>query len=636
MRRPGDGQAALWEPHVAEMQANGLKGLHICLITFLSLLSVATLYPLPSRGQPLPVTPGCEVASTDAASQQLINTHGLKEFANPPELSSPPTSEAARLNLIVDYTDITVLGCPAKLRTYNGMIVGPTVRVKPGDTIHLRLINKLPALAPKELPPHPQQPEPHGHGGPGRPFSFNITNLHTHGLHVAPQGPIDSATGNVPFESDNVLLELQPGQQQDYRIHVHEDHPTGTFWYHAHVHGATAIQVSSGMAGALIIEGGTEDNGDLDTVPGIGQVADNHKIFVLQQLAYDETGQVEHFSPTLKPSRPTLINGQLVPVIRMRPGEVQRWRFIHAGVQENLALALDGHAIHEVVTDGITLGRSVPWAEAPASGARAENTLFLFPGYRSDVLVQARQPEPGRKYFLRKLQLNPTISIQAQERAFARAAAARPEVLGVPPVDADDFAPGQILAQLIIEGAEVTDQRLPTAGELAGLIPKDLPDITQAEIDNAKAPETVELKREFGRCNASDGLCEPCMPSEGPDCRFAFKVGNRQFSMDSKATRILRLRTGGKATAAEWTVTTNVGFHPFHIHVNPFQVERMEPDATGAIVRRTVWKDTIVAFGDLLPPLRMRYTRFTGKFVLHCHILQHEDQGMMQLVEIID
>jgi hypothetical protein len=94
-------------------------------------------------------------------------------------------------------------------------------------------------------------------------------------------------------------------------------------------------------------------------------------------------------------------------------------------VQENVALALDRHVIHEVATDGITLGRSVPWAEAPASGAHTENTLFLFPGYRSDVLVQARQPELGRKYFLRKLKLDPVVSIQAQERAFARAAAVR-------------------------------------------------------------------------------------------------------------------------------------------------------------------------------------------------------------------
>ena len=240
------------------------KRLRIGLLTSLSLLSVAALLSSPAgRGQVVPVTPGCEVVNINDnnAMQQLINKHGLKDFANPPELSSPPTSEATRLDLVVDYSDLTVAGCPASLRTYNGMIVGPIIRARPGDTIHIRLINNLPPAG--ELPQHPQQPEPAGHGGHGHPFSFNITNLHTHGLHVAPQGPVDPSTGKVPFESDNVLLELGPREQQDYQFHIHKDHPAGTFW-HAHVHGSTAVQLSSGMAGALIIEGGTADNGDLD------------------------------------------------------------------------------------------------------------------------------------------------------------------------------------------------------------------------------------------------------------------------------------------------------------------------------------------------------------------------------------
>ena len=109
-----------------------------------------------------------------------------------------------------------------------------------------------------------------------------------------------------------------------------------------------------------------------------------------------------------------------------------------------------------------------------------------------------------------------------------------------------------------------------------------------------------------------------------------------QFSTTPKIPRVLKLNTNGKPTAALWTVTTASGFHPFHIHVNPFQVDRKEPNATGTIVNATAWKDTIAAFKNTLPPLRMRYTRFKGTFVLHCHILQHEDRGMMQLVEIKD
>src|SRR5262249_19920752 len=159
---------------------------------------------------------------------------------------------------------------------------------------------------------------------------------HTHGLNTSPKGH------KAPrFSGDNVLLEVHPGEIQDYRLHIHDKHPTGTFWYHAHLHGSTALQLSSGMAGALIVEGGTDGNGGLDSVPEIA--AADEKIFVLQQLSYVK----RHCPPDFGSAacledfrdvgaervvrRPITVNGQFVPVIRMRPGEVQRWRLVHAG-----------------------------------------------------------------------------------------------------------------------------------------------------------------------------------------------------------------------------------------------------------------------------------------------------------------
>jgi FtsP/CotA-like multicopper oxidase with cupredoxin domain len=606
----------------------------LTFIASLALLGVATLYPSSSSRAD---TQGCELVTDPAALATLIGDKGLRPFENPPRLSAPPTSEATRLDLIVDYADITVAGCPTHLRTYNNQIVGPTIRARPGDTLYIRLINNL--HQPDTFPNPPQQPPPAGHSGGEHTFSFNITNLHTHGLHVAPQGPVDPKTGKVPFESDNVLIELRPGDQQDYRIRIPLDHPAGTFWYHAHVHGSTAVQLSSGMAGALIIEGGTRSNGDLDAVPAIGQVKDHEKIFVLQQLAYDTDGKLEKFSFL---TRPTLVNGQLVPVIHMQPGEVQRWRFVHAGVGENIALALDDHPIYEVAADGISLGRSVPWAATPASNAGAEaHTLFLFPGYRSDVLVQAQPPtiEPGgkkKRIFLRKLDLPPSDSIQVQERMIARAAAALPgaaDVFNVPP-DPADFVPGQILAELVVDGTPVRGQTLPTADELKDVVPTALRDIGDDEIDNAAAPQAVEFRTGKAHCDPVDGFCvQPCT---GTDCQLSsFQINHMQFSMTPRTPLVLNLNTNGKPTAAEWTISTMPGvFHPFHIHVNPFQLTRDEPNGSGTIVSRPVWKDTIGVRKPL--KLRMRYTDFKGTFVLHCHILQHEDQGMMQLVKIVD
>jgi len=100
----------------------------------------------------------------------------------------------------------------------------------------------------------------------------------------------------------------------------------------------------------------------------------------------------------------------------------------------------------------------------------------------------------------------------------------------------------------------------------------------------------------------------------------------------------------------EWTMTSGTNpaaGHPFHIHVNPFQVvEILDPQ--GVDVSETgeaddpqyaglkgVWKDTLFVKPAYQVVVRTRYQRYIGEFVLHCHILDHEDQGMMQNVSIV-
>src|ERR1700693_5475175 len=105
---------------------------------------------------------------------------------------------------------------------------------------------------------------------------------------------------------------------------------------------------------------------------------------------------------------------------------------------------------------------------------------------------------------------------------------------------------------------------------------------------------------------------------------------NGKVYMPDRADRRLML-----GTTSEWVLKGNLMPHPFHIHTNPFQVDRFEPGPGGKPVKTTIWKDTL-----LLPPdetevsIWSRYRDFKGKFVLHCHILGHEDQGMMENVEI--
>ncbi len=153
------------------------------------------------------------------------------------------------------YATTKIGNDPVHLRLYNGRLVGPTLRVRPGDTIYLTLKNSMPVEG--WLPNMMNILN-----------LFNTTNIHFHGLEVSPDGI-----------SDNVLIELGPHATQRYEVHIPPDHPCGTFWYHPHRHGSTAGDVASGMSGALIVEGK-----GLDTVREIK--AARERIMVLNQIPY--------------------------------------------------------------------------------------------------------------------------------------------------------------------------------------------------------------------------------------------------------------------------------------------------------------------------------------------------------------
>lgn len=437
-----------------------------------------------------------------------------------------------------------------RLRSYNGRLVGPVIQARPGDTLNIFLDNHLP---PEPAPAPPDVNAPHG---------FNTTNLHFHGLHVSPAG-----------NSDNVTLAIEPHEQFYYEVKIPEDHPAGTCWYHGHKHGAVAIQLASGMAGALIVRG------DIDEVPAIK--AARERIFLFQQIPYlinpltniGEVESVDHFAaPDAWPGlgRRITINGEVEPTIDMRPGEVQRWRFIHGGLREGLRVRLvrrgagGGAEVpipqHQIAMDGLTTGRIDEVQETE-----------LYPGYRVDVLVSATDPRgnplPRGVYWL---------------------------------VDASPGAPAhaRVLARVVVNGP-IARMGLPAPRELAPLAP--FKNIADHEITG----------RQEVRFDVDVSVTPP-----------RFLINGKPFDPDAPPRRLTL------GAVEEWTVSsTPIIGHPYHIHVNPFQCTL--PDG------RVVWKDTIFVPAGETVRLRTRYQRYIGGFVLHCHILPHEDLGMMEAVEIV-
>ncbi len=516
------------------------------------------------RANPSALEDTDEEEETDAESLILAQST-TNQFSSPEEI----ISQNGELNttLVVDYSYHQIGNDPVHLRTYNQKLVGPTLRAKPGDKLRVRLINRLPT-------------EPAHSGSHNSHHEWNTTNLHTHGLHVSPSG-----------KADNVFRRISPKTSFDYEIDIPEDHPAGTFWYHAHKHGAVSAQVASGMSGAIIIDGDLKhEDAWVRGLDEIDEIRDaKEQVMIFQQIPYvilGGFGRVElaslsqMFGPTAWDTlgRHTTVNGVQLPTIRMRPGEIQRWRMVHSGFRESLKLKLmrdpdtvegpAGIEFNEIAVDGLALHKMM-----------AQPHIEMWPGYRSDVLVKA--PASG-SYLLVDERTGVVNSMNglSESRKF--------------------------VAKVVVEGQPLA-MELPAEGS-----------INKYRLPSISADDVSGLQTVTYGINA-------------PPLQFA--VDGHEY--DSNNVRRLEL---GKTE--EWTAKSenNVGpiHHPFHIHVNPFEIFSIKNESEVEQLDHPIWRDTVILRAGWTVKFRTHYKRFTGKFVHHCHILDHEDQGMMESVEIFD
>lgn len=519
---------------------------------------------------------------------------------------------------------------------------GPTLRLRVGDRVKVNLANKInPAVFGKttsndmacnvENTFNPSGPPTPLYPGTDTPPSClhgnNLTNLHYHGTHVTPDGNGDNVMVDVEpigpghphggtYPNDfTIPLPPPPGNATDPSQPFEMGQAPGTHWYHAHKHGSVALQLLNGMAGAMIIEGEFDDQLE-SLIPGLRKT---EKVIVIQQLGDNIT--VEPGPPifTCAGGDPLpLVNGQLQPTIEMQPGEIQRWRFINATMQQVAHLtyrflgeaeyaaskggafpADPGYApqIRQIAYDGIQLAPER--YNDVAFGSNQEFTVAN--GNRIDILVQA--PSTAGKSVL----------------AF--------RMLHVPPAGCPirPSLPDLILVRLNVTGSPVNPaMNFPTASNYPA-IPAWLQWNPNDPRNAIKKTRTLQFNNDKTGRPAIDGLAYDGKPD---------------------TTQFIQLNT-----AEEWVLENywDSSIHPFHIHVNPFQVmEIFDPNASEQVqlTEPYNWRDTIaippsktVGAGPPTPGrvrIRSRFVDFPGTFVLHCHILDHEDRGMMQEVQIED
>jgi FtsP/CotA-like multicopper oxidase with cupredoxin domain len=402
---------------------------------------------------------------------------------------------------------------------YNGTVPGPTIRVRPGDRLQVELVNDL----------------------------DESTNLHTHGLHVSPEGV-----------SDNVFRTVAAGKTARYEYEIPPDHPSGTFWYHPHLHGSVADQVFGGLYGALVVAGEAEPE------------VDRERILVLSDVTLDGDGQVARISqPQVMAGREgelLLVNGQLRPRLDLEAGALERWRVVNACTSRFVDLGLDGHALGFLGYDGQALAEP-----------RDRDSILLAPGNRADLLV--------------------------------RASWSGEVVLRTAAVDRGGMGMMGMMDGGLSPAAEIASVRVGSTGRArARAVPSFPPadDLRSASLDRRRT-----LTFTMGMGMGMGGM--------------AFGFDGREFD-HARVDQHLRL-----GTVEEWVIGNSSPMaHPFHLHVWPMQVlEAPDHDPSGP----PDWRDVVVVPAHGQVRVRIRIADFGGRTVYHCHILDHEDHGMMGVAE---
>jgi FtsP/CotA-like multicopper oxidase with cupredoxin domain len=405
------------------------------------------------------------------------------------------------------------------------------------------------------------------------------SNLHFHGMASAPQIP-----------GDEVLqTKATPGTSRDYTVVVNPDQPPGLYWYHTHVHKLASWQVSNGMAGAIVVEGIANE------VPSTAGLRE--RVIVLQDRPNDPTLQTvarraagrrrllanrrasEDIRSTpcqTESDAKPLINGVPMALIGIRPGERQLFRVLNASAHRHFDVQVDGQTLQLVAQDG------VPVAEYPGAPASiGVPDIVIPPASRVEFIVTGS----------------------------GKPAALVSNCFDAGPVG--DQNPQAVLGLLGDDGG------------------------TQPAV-RVRAPRAVKRTSFFRQALPAPAVQRTIRFQEDAD---GFYLDGVAFSMDQPPA--VTVQSG---TVEEWTVENDTDeVHVFHIHQAHFIVEEVNGVANparhwvdnvdvapqGYGVRGSVHPSTIKVLIDFRDPI------LRGTFLYHCHILDHEDNGMMAKITVI-
>jgi FtsP/CotA-like multicopper oxidase with cupredoxin domain len=382
---------------------------------------------------------------------------------------------------------------------------------------------------------------------------------------------------NVPpvcHQDDVINTVIQPGSPVfEYNMQIPTDQPPGLYWYHPHIHGFTEFQVNGGAAGALIVNGMENVRPEVAGLP--------ERVFVIRQ---------QYLVPWIPGPYQLTINyhqavfGLPLPKIQMKAGEKQFWRIANATIQDFLVLQLQynlkAQPMELIALDGYPLAKP-----------RTETTILIPPAGRAEFIVQAPTAGESASFVTNNYSTGPT---------------GNPDLL-------------QTIAniELSTDADKASGYTEPTTRQ---------PVNTARLVDNTTRPATTERKlyfsEEFGGTN-------------GPIQFYITVDGQQQRVFEADEKPAITTQVGAME---DWTIENRaLETHAFHIHQQHFTV--LEVD--GKPVANHDMMDTLqIPFweGPGHPyhsvKLRMDFSdpNTAGTYVFHCHILLHEDLGMMHKI----
>jgi suppressor of ftsI len=375
-------------------------------------------------------------------------------------------------------------------------------------------------------------------------------------------------------QDDVLTMSAAPGETLRYTVNVPRNQPPGLYWYHTHQHMESYRQDLDGMSGAIVVEG-------IDRyLPELRNMEE--RIMVLRDAELDEQGAQRSAliqrvslqtqgcgSPMEQPERVFTVNGAVRPQIEIAPGEHQFWRIVNASPDLYADIEIDGSSFDVVALDGM------PFAfHEPNIRSRTMSHVLLAPAGRMEAIVTG--PEVGRHATL-------------HTRCFDTGSDGDPN------------------------GAMV----------LADLVPKRNQRFSQRIVEDTGAPVYQLIP---GAIRKSVEQAQPQFTTVFTEDKNGFYINGEKFMMSSPPMVTVKI-----GSYQHWHVTNRTNeVHPFHIH----QVHFLVYARNGERLQQQDWLDTVNVSPMGTVDLMMDFTDpiIRGTSLFHCHLLNHEDKGMMAKV----